>query len=60
MSDAVAAGAVGAITGSAINNIVSKYVEYTHPNPGRVTDWEGLREELTSYVSEMKAATVKA
>lgn len=57
VSDAIAAGAVGAITGSAINNIVSKYIEYTHPNPGRVTDWDGLKAELTAYVQEMKAAT---
>ena len=60
MADAVAAGAAGAITGSAINNIVTKYVEYTHPNPGRVTDWDGLKEELSAYVAMMKEATLKA
>ena len=60
VADAVAAGAAGAITGSAINNIVTKYVEYTHPNPGRVTDWDGLKEELSAYVAMMKGATLKA
>lgn len=58
VADAVAAGASGAITGSAINNLVSRYIDYTHPNPGRVTDMEALQRELTSYVAGMKAATV--
>lgn len=55
--DAVAAGAAGAITGSAINNIISKYIEYEHPNPGRVTDWDALKSDLAQYVREMKEAT---
>lgn len=59
VADAIAAGAAGAITGSAINNIVTKYIAYTHPNPGRVTDWDGLKEELAAYVAKMKAATLK-
>lgn len=58
--DAIAAGAAGAITGSAIANIVSKYVEHEHPNPGRVTDMDGLKAELALYVQAMKQATVKA
>ena len=57
--DAIAAGAAGAITGSAIANIVAKYVEHEHPNPGRVTDMEALKSELTAYVQAMKQATVK-
>ena len=58
--DAIAAGATGAITGSAITNIITKYTEHTHPNPGRVTDMEGLKAELSAYVREMKQATIKA
>ena len=58
--DAIAAGASGAITGSAISNIITKYTEHTHPNPGRVTDMDGLKAELSDYVRAMKQATVKA
>ncbi|WP_276909700.1 tryptophan synthase subunit alpha [Corynebacterium riegelii] len=58
--DAIAAGASGAITGSAISNIIAKYTEHTHPNPGRVTDMDGLKAELSNYVRAMKQATVKA
>ena len=58
--DAIAAGASGAITGSAISNIIAKYTEHTHPNPGRVTDMAGLKAELSDYVRAMKQATVKA
>lgn len=58
--DAIAAGASGAITGSAISNIITKYTEHTHPNPGRVTDMAGLKAELSDYVRAMKQATVKA
>ena len=57
--DAIAAGASGAITGSAISNIIAKYTEHTHPNPGRVTDMAGLKAELSDYVKAMKQATVK-
>ena len=58
--DAIAAGASGAITGSAISNIIAKYTEHTHPNPGRVTDMDGLKAVLSDYVRAMKQATVKA
>lgn len=58
--DAIAAGASGAITGSAISNIIAKYTEHTHPNPGRVTNMDGLKAELSDYVRAMKQATVKA
>ena len=58
--DAIAAGASGAITGSAISNIIAKYTEHTHPNSGRVTDMDGLKAELSDYVRAMKQATVKA
>lgn len=59
VADAIAAGATGAITGSAITNIIAKYVAHEHPNPGRVTDMEALKAELTEYVRAMKQATVK-
>ena len=58
--DAIAAGASGAITGSAISNIIAKYTEHTHPNPGHVTDMAGLKAELSDYVRAIKQATVKA
>lgn len=60
VSDAIAAGAAGAITGSAITKIIDNHVEYTHPNPGRVTDMDALRAELTDYVASMKRATLKS
>lgn len=60
VADAIAAGATGAITGSAITNIIAKYVEHEHPNPGRVTDMDALKAELTEYVRAMKAATAKS
>lgn len=58
--DAIAAGAAGAITGSAIANIVAKYTEHTHPNPARITDIGALTGELSSYVTAMKQATIRA
>ena len=60
VADAIAAGATGAITGSAIANIIAKYTEHTHPNPARITDMEALKAELDSYVRSMKQATIKA
>lgn len=59
VADAVAAGAAGALSGSAITKIIDKYVEGEHPNPGRVTDMAALKKELTEFVSAMKAATKK-
>ncbi|MDR7330570.1 tryptophan synthase subunit alpha [Corynebacterium guangdongense] len=57
VNDAIRAGAAGAITGSALAKIVDKYVEYEHPNPGRVTDMAALKAEVTEFVAAMKAAT---
>ncbi len=59
VADAVAAGAAGAISGSAVAKIIDRYVEGEHPNPGHVTDLEALKQELTEFVSAMKAATKK-
>ena len=58
--DAVAAGATGAISGSAITKIIDKHVEGEHPNPSRVTDMDALKKELTEFVSAMKDATKKS
>ena len=60
VADAIAAGAAGAITGSAIANIVAKYTEHTHPNPAHITDIDALTAELSSYVAAMKQATIRS
>lgn len=57
VADAIAAGAAGAITGSAITNVINRHVEGEHPNPGRVTDLAALKRELHEFVTAMKAAT---
>ena len=51
--DAIAAGAAGAITGSAITNIIAK-----HLDGSRVADMGALKAELTQYVAAMKGATI--
>lgn len=60
VADAIAAGAAGAITGSANANIVAKYSSHAHPTPGRITDIDSLTAELSSYVVAMKAATIRS
>ena len=57
VADAIAAGAAGAISGSAITKIINRYVEGEHPEPGRVTDMSALKAELHDFVSAMKGAT---
>lgn len=57
VADAIEAGAAGAISGSAITKIIDRYTEGEHPEPGRVTDPAALKNELTEFVSAMKAAT---
>ncbi|MDK8795669.1 tryptophan synthase subunit alpha [Corynebacterium sp. MSK041] len=59
VADAIAAGASGAITGSAIAKIIDTHVDYTHPNPGTIRDMDALKSELVSYVTAMKRATLK-
>ena len=59
VADAIAAGASGAITGSAIAKIIDAHVDYAHPNPGTIRDMDALKSELTSYVTAMKRATLK-
>lgn len=60
VADAVAAGAAGAITGSAIAKIIDAHVDYAHPDPGTIRDIDALKDELREYVSTMKQATIKA
>lgn len=57
VASAIAAGAAGAITGSAIASIIEKYCAGEHPEPRQVTDVSALLSELHEYVSAMKAAT---
>ena len=57
VKDAITAGAAGAITGSALAKIVDKYIEYEHPNPGKITDMDALKAEVSEYVKSMKDAT---
>ncbi|CAB0673873.1 tryptophan synthase subunit alpha [Corynebacterium diphtheriae] len=55
--DAIAAGASGAITGSALTSIIERHTTGTHPEPAQVTDLEALTEEIFAFVKDMKAAT---
>lgn len=66
--DAIAAGAAGAITGSAITKIIDRRVSREtdtdgiplEGTPGRIDNETTLHEELTEFVSRMKAATQKS
>ncbi|QRP62029.1 tryptophan synthase subunit alpha [Corynebacterium minutissimum] len=54
VADAIAAGAVGAITGSALTKIVDAHLDDNcKPTPG-------LSDAVTAFVSDMKAATKRA
>lgn len=65
--NAIAAGAAGAITGSAITKIIDRRVSREtdtdgiplEGTPGRIDNETTLHEELTEFVSRMKAATQK-
>lgn len=67
VQDAIAAGAAGAITGSAITKIIDRRVSREtdtdgiplEGTPGRIDNETTLHEELTEFVSRMKAATQK-
>lgn len=62
VASAVAAGARGAITGSAITRIIEAHVDNggDSTQPGRVKDMDALKQELTEYITSMKAATLPA
>lgn len=66
VADAIAAGAAGAITGSALTSIVEKHLvedkerhsQNQHGVPAmKVGDMAALREEVGEFVRQMKAAT---
>lgn len=59
VADAIAAGASGAITGSAITKIIASHCEGEHPDPSTIRDMDGLKKDLTEFISAMKAATRK-
>lgn len=67
VQDAIAVGAAGAITGSAITKIIDRRVSREtdtdgiplEGTPGRIDNETTLHEELTEFVSRMKAATQK-
>ncbi|PRQ11080.1 tryptophan synthase subunit alpha [Corynebacterium sp. 13CS0277] len=54
---AIDAGAAGAISGSAVTDIVAKHCVGTSPAPRTIDDRDALLTELTEFVSTMKAAT---
>ena len=68
VSAAIAAGAAGAITGSAITKIIDRHVsretdaegQLKFEAPSRIDHMDVLAAELTEFVSGMKAATHKA
>nr|CAA28628.1 unnamed protein product [Corynebacterium glutamicum] len=51
VADAIAAGASGAITGSAITKIIASHCEGEHPNPSTIRDMDGLKKDLTEFIS---------
>ena len=57
VADAIAAGASGAISGSAITKIIERHIEGSHPDPRTVKDEGAMLAELREFVSHMKAAT---
>lgn len=60
VSDAIDAGAAGAITGSAIAKIIDEWVGGDSNEPVHITDMDALKDELKTYVAGMKQATIKA
>lgn len=60
VADAIAAGAAGAITGSAITKIIASHCDGEHPEPSTVRDMDALKKELTEFISAMKAATKRS
>lgn len=57
VADAIAAGASGAISGSAITKIIERHIEGCHPDPRTVTDEAAMLAELKEFTSQMKEAT---
>lgn len=59
VAEAIAAGARGAITGSAITKIIEQHLEVPAEGAATVKDASALYAELEQYVAAMKAATRK-
>src|SRR5699024_9032664 len=58
VAEAFAAGASGAITGTAITKNVNCYISREiEDSPTFITDMDALKKEITDYFSAMKAAT---
>lgn len=57
VTDAIAAGASAAISGSAITKIIEQHVKGSHPTPRTVNDEGAMLDELANFTREMKAAT---
>lgn len=59
VAEAIAAGAAGAITGSAITKVINEHVDYTPRSAGSIKDPEALASDIENYVRSMKEATRK-
>lgn len=57
VTDAIAAGASAAISGSAITKIIERHVKGSHPTPRTVNNEGAMLDELANFTREMKAAT---
>lgn len=57
VAEAIAAGASGAITGSAITKIIEQHLDVPDSGAATVRDAQTLYAELEQYVRSMKAAT---
>lgn len=57
VADAIAAGASGAISGSAITKIIERHIEGFYPDPRTVTDEAAMLAKLKEFTSQMKEAT---
>ena len=60
VADAIAAGAAGAITGSAVTAIVAKHCEQQEDGQWTVKNDAALHDDIVAYVQQMKAATARA
>ena len=58
VANAIAAGARGAITGSAITKIIENHCVGNHPEPAHIDNMDELKRELYDFVSVMKSATI--
>jgi len=58
VANAIAAGARGAITGSAITKIIESHCVGNHPEPAHIDNMDELKRELYDFVSVMKSATI--